>query len=52
MDDQNTTFNIYFSDLNENCQQRLLVRFNMESPKEANWDVDVIPLAIIEMEDM
>ncbi len=31
--------NIYFSDLNKDCQERLLKLKRIESPEEMNWDV-------------
>ena len=44
------SFNLYFSDLNEDAQKRLCERFET-SPEEENWDVDVFPLAILEREE-
>ena len=32
-------FEIYFSDLTEDAQQRLLDAFGITDAKEANWDV-------------
>jgi len=44
------SFNIYFSDLNEDAKKRLLERFNT-TEEEENWDKDVFPIAIIEREE-
>lgn len=44
------TFNIYFSDLTEEAQERLLAVFQT-SAKEENWDSDVFPLATLEREE-
>lgn len=44
-------FEIYFSDLNEDAQQRLMEAVNITDPKEMNWDMDWLPLAIYEFED-
>lgn len=38
-------FNIYFSDLNEDAQERLLEMVGAESPEEMNWDMDIVPIA-------
>lgn len=43
-------FNIYFSDLNEDAQQRLLTYAGIADPSEANWDMDVLPIASIMIE--
>lgn len=32
-------FEIYFSDLNESAQKRLLEEVGISDPKEMNWDV-------------
>lgn len=39
-------FNIYFSDLDEDAQERLLKAVGIDDPKEMNWDMDVVPLAM------
>lgn len=39
-------FNIYFSDLNEEAQQRLMDAMGVIDPGEMNWDIDMLPLAI------
>lgn len=41
-------FEIYFSDLNEDAQQRLMEAVGITDPKEMNWDMDIVPLAIFE----
>ena len=45
-------FEIYFSDLNEDAQKRLLIAVGAESPEEMNWDLDIIPLAVFEFEEI
>jgi hypothetical protein len=44
------TFNIFFSDLNEDAQKRLLKFEGILCPSENNWDLDILPLAIFESE--
>ena len=44
------SFEIYFSDLNSDAQERVCEKFNI-TPEEANWDMDIAPLAIIEVEE-
>ena len=41
-------FEIYFSDLNEDAQQRLLEAVGAKSAKDMNWDMDWCPIAIYE----
>ncbi len=41
---------IYFSDLTEDAQKRLLEIFGISSPKEMNWDV--IPIFEFDEEDI
>ncbi len=41
---------IYFSDLTPEAQQRVLDAAGITDPKEANWDGDILPLAIISFE--
>lgn len=43
-------FNIYFSDLTKDAQQRLLAYAGIADPREANWDMDVLPIASIMIE--
>ena len=45
------TFEIYFSDLNEDAQNRLLKFVGAESPDEMNWDMDILPVATFEIEE-
>lgn len=40
-------FNIYFSDLTPDCQERLLNAFWLESPSEMNWDGDILPITTL-----
>lgn len=40
---------IYFSDLNKDAQERLCSEFDT-TPKEENWDIDFVPLFILERE--
>ena len=44
-------FEIYFNDLNEDAQQRLMEAVGITDPREMNWDIDIVPLAIFEFED-
>lgn len=39
------SFEIYFSDLNEDAQKRLLDAVGAESAADMNWDMDIIPIA-------
>ena len=43
-------FEIYFSDLNEDAQQRLLELVGAKDASEMNWDLDIVPLAVFETE--
>ena len=45
------TFEIYFSDLNEDAQKRLMEAVNIEDPKEMNWDINMAPIACYDFED-
>lgn len=45
------TFEIYFSDLNEDAQKRLLDFVNAKSASDMNWDMDIIPIATFDTED-
>ena len=38
-------FNIYFSDLNENAQKRLLEAVGINEASDMNWDMDICPIA-------
>lgn len=42
-----TTVEIFFSDLKEESKKDLLEVVGINDPKEANWDIDMAPLAII-----
>ena len=44
-------FYIYFDDLKEEVQGELLEFAGVSDPGEMNWDVDTIPIAIIEPEE-
>lgn len=39
------TFEVFFSDLNEDAQRRLLDAVGAENAKEMNWDMDILPIA-------
>ena len=45
------SFEIYFSDLNEDAQQRLLNAVNVENASDMNWDMDIIPIAVFDYEE-
>jgi hypothetical protein len=45
MPDNYHEFNIYFSDLNEDAQERLLKAVGAKTASEANWDMDIVPIA-------
>lgn len=42
---------IYFSDFTEDAQQRLLEAYGVSSAAEANWDSDILPIVILEIEE-
>ena len=42
---------IYFSDLNEDAQKRLLELVGEKDAKDMNWDMDILPLAYYYVED-
>ena len=44
------TAEIFFSDLNEKGQKKLLEAAGVDSPKEMNWDIDMCPISIYEVE--
>jgi hypothetical protein len=44
-------FEIYFSDLNEDAQQRLMDAVGITDPREANWDNDLVPIAVYPLTD-
>ena len=39
---------IFFSDLNEETQQRVLKFYGIADPKEGTFDSDIVPLFILE----
>lgn len=45
------TFEIFFSDLNEKAQKRLLDFVGETDPKEMNWDADLVPLSSFDFEE-
>lgn len=44
-------FEIYFSDLNEEAQQALLDLVGASEASDMNWDMDILPLAVLNFED-
>ena len=44
------TVELYFSDLNEKGQKKLLDAAGVEEPSEMNWDMDILPITAFEME--
>lgn len=44
------TFELYFSDLTEEAQKRLMDAAGIADPKENNWDMDVLPITMIDFE--
>lgn len=44
-------FYIYFSDLNPEAQKELLDLVDVASAAEMNWDMDIVPLAILDFEE-
>lgn len=45
------TFYIFFSDLNEEAQKRLMEVVGIKDPKEMNWDMDILPIATMDVEE-
>ena len=45
------TVAIYFSDLTEEAQQEVMQAAGVHDPKEANWDMDIVPLATVDFEN-
>ena len=45
------TFEIYFSDLNDDAQKRLMEAVGITSPSEMNWDIDMCPIAMYDFEE-
>ena len=44
------TFDIYFSDLNDDAKARLLEFAGVESASDMNWDMDILPIACFDLE--
>ncbi len=44
------TFEIYFSDLNEDAQRRLLEAVGAKTAADMNWDIDICPIATYDFE--
>ena len=44
------SFEIYFSDLNEDAQKSLLDFVGAESAADMNWDMDILPIATVDIE--
>ena len=44
------SFDIYFSDLNEEAQKELPELVGATDPSDMNWDIDMCPIAIYETE--
>lgn len=42
----NDFFDIYFSDLNEDAQKRLMAAVGISDPSEMNCDIDMCPIAM------
>jgi len=38
-------FEIYFTDLTEEAQKRIMDAYHIKSPAELNWDRDFVPIA-------
>lgn len=45
-------FNIFFSDLKEETQRRLMEAVGIRDPREMNWDLDILPLASFPLPDI
>ena len=45
------TFEIYFSDLNEDAQDRLLKAVGAERASDMNWNMDICPIAMYDFEE-
>lgn len=45
-------FNIFFNDLKEETQNRLMAAIGIIDPKEMNWDLDILPLASFPLPDI
>ena len=45
------TIAIYFNDLKSEKQKEFLEAVGEEDPKEMNWDLDILPLAVVDFEE-
>lgn len=45
------TFEIFFSDLTEEAQKRLMEVVGIKDPKEMNWDMDILPIATMDVQE-
>ena len=45
------TFQLYFSDLTEEAQERYMEALGIMCPEEANLDMDIVPIASFEIND-
>jgi hypothetical protein len=43
-------FEIYYSDLNEDAQERFLDYMGFDDPSEGNYDSDILPIAIVDID--
>lgn len=41
---------IYFSDLNEKGRAKVLWAAKVDDPKEMNWDMDILPITVFEIQ--
>lgn len=47
---ENMTFEIHFNDLKPEVQEELLDFMGISDPKEMNWDIDTVPIAILNVD--
>lgn len=45
------SIDIFFNDLKEDKQKELLEAVGVESTKDMNWDLETIPIAVIDIEE-
>lgn len=45
------TVKIYFSNLVPEKQQELLDAYGIDDPADMNWDLDIVPICVIEIEE-
>lgn len=43
------TFEIFFNDLKPEAQKELMDLMDISDPKEANWDLDIQPIATLDI---